>query len=168
MLQYRRQAKCREECQRTDDDHDGADRQPHPIGDALMQHMRQSPCIRLVLPVPERVRLLMQDYDYFVQDIALFNERLERLVDLRGKAVVQGWQAMAHQGQVATVVQELLALHYDPGYEASTRRNFNGFERARVLNLSVAEALSQTSTAQALMARDSVLDPLHTGTIGMP
>ena len=138
------------------------------VPEALMQRMRQSPCIRLALPTPERVRLLMQDYDYFVQDIPLFNERLERLIDLRGKAVVQGWQTRAQGGEVSAVVQELLALHYDPGYEASTRRNFSQFEHAQVLELSGADPGSLSHAARQLMANDSVLDPLDAGTVGMP
>ncbi|MEY5029530.1 MAG: tRNA 2-selenouridine synthase, partial [Pseudomonadota bacterium] len=90
------------------------------LPDSLMEAMRQSPCIRLELSVPHRVQLLMEDYDYFVQDPALFGERLDRLADLKGRAVVEDWKARAHAGQTAEVVAELLKKHYDPGYETST------------------------------------------------
>ena len=105
------------------------------VPDALIQAMRQSPCIRLDLPVSGRVQLLMEDYAYFTNDPAFFCERLERLIDLRGRAVVQAWQAQIHSGQIAQVVAELLSVHYDPGYASSTRRNFVQFEQARVLSL---------------------------------
>jgi tRNA 2-selenouridine synthase len=92
--------------------------------------MRGSPCLRLVLPAEERVRLLMEDYAFFAQDPQLFCERLEALSQLRGKAVVTRWQAQVRAGEVEPVVRELLLEHYDPGYSASTQRNFSQFAQA--------------------------------------
>ena len=53
-----------------------------------------------------------------------FCERLDALVELRGKATVQAWKDKVHAGDFNTVVRELLSLHYDPGYERSIRNNF--------------------------------------------
>jgi tRNA 2-selenouridine synthase len=98
------------------------------IPDALMAALRASPCARLELPMEERVKLLMEDYDFFVKDPLFFCDRLDVLKDLRGKAVVDGWKERVRAGQVEGVVRELLEIHYDPGYASSTQRNYQQFD----------------------------------------
>jgi tRNA 2-selenouridine synthase len=102
---------------------------------SLIDAMRESPCIRLDLSLPDRVQLLMEDYEHFVQDADFFCERLDRLCDLKGRAVVDDWKARAQAGQTREVVAELLDRHYDPGYETSTSRNFRCYAQAPVLQL---------------------------------
>ena len=97
---------------------------------ALMEAMRQSRCLNLVLPDASRVALLMEEYEFFVKDTAHFNDRLEALTEIRGKTQVAAWQAQVSDGQIAPVVQELLTLHYDPVYLQSMRRNFAQFDVA--------------------------------------
>ena len=101
------------------------------VPESLMTAMRASPCLRVELSDDERVALLLEDYEFFVHDPALFCRRLGALTELRGKAVVERWQAMVQQGDLETVVRELLKMHYDPGYASSTRRNFALFGQAR-------------------------------------
>ena len=126
------------------------------LPDSLMEAMRQSPCIRLELSVPHRVQLLMEDYDYFVQDPALFGERLDRLADLKGRAVVDDWKARAHAGQTAEVVAELLEKHYDPGYETSTARNFKQYAKALPLPLPGPSGAAMATAAKALQAASAL------------
>jgi tRNA 2-selenouridine synthase len=101
------------------------------VPDALIERMRASPCLRLELSLEERVALLLEDYAFFVHDPKLFGERLVALTELRGKAVVEGWQAKVNAGDVEAVVRELLEKHYDPGYSASIARNFRQYAAAR-------------------------------------
>ncbi len=105
------------------------------IPDTLMAAMRESPCARVELPVEERVKLLLEDYDFFVKDPAYFCERLDVLRDLRGHEVINRWHSQINSGDVATVVRELLELHYDPGYLSSTRRNFSQFDASYLIAL---------------------------------
>lgn len=105
------------------------------IPDALMAALRDSPCARVELAAEERVKLLMEDYDFFVKDPHFFSERLQVLRDLRGHAVIDRWQAQIQAGDVATVVRELLDIHYDPGYLSSTRRNFKQFDASYLIAL---------------------------------
>ena len=100
---------------------------------ALMEAMRQGHCLNLVLDDGQRVALLMEDYDHFVRHGEAFCERLDALVELRGKAVVQAWKSAVRQGDIETVVQELLTQHYDPVYLQSMQRNFSRFSQARLL-----------------------------------
>ena len=100
---------------------------------SLIEAMRQSPCLNLVLPDAERVALLMEDYDFFVQDAEHFCNRLQVLAEFRGKAVVDGWTSLVRSGQIEPVVQELLTQHYDPVYLQSMRRNFQQFENSKTI-----------------------------------
>jgi tRNA 2-selenouridine synthase len=77
------------------------------VPDALIERMRASPCLRLELADDERVALLLEDYDYFVQDQAAFCERLDALTQLRGRATVQDWQRQVADGRIENVVRGL-------------------------------------------------------------
>jgi len=101
---------------------------------SLVEAMRKSRCLNLVLPDVQRVALLLEDYDFFVRDVEHFCERLQVLTELRGKALVESWKASARAGDFETVVQQLLTLHYDPAYLQSMRRNFEQFETSRVIS----------------------------------
>jgi tRNA 2-selenouridine synthase len=92
--------------------------------------MRESPCIDLQLPNEERVALLLEDYDFFVTDPVHFCDRLQALVELRGKAVIDGWVEKVAAGRTPEVVLELLTQHYDPMYSASIKRNFKLYGQA--------------------------------------
>jgi len=124
------------------------------VPERLVERMRLAPCIRLDLPLPARVQLLIEDYDFFVRDTAAFCERLDALRVLRGTEVVKGWQADARAGRIEDVVRDLLVRHYDPVYLQSMRRNFAGFEQP-VLALTwdgTAAALEQAARQVAALA----------------
>ncbi|HEX5697417.1 MAG TPA: tRNA 2-selenouridine(34) synthase MnmH, partial [Rhodoferax sp.] len=97
---------------------------------ALMDAMRASPCLNLQLSDAQRVALLLEDYAYLTQDVAYFCERLAKLTELKGHAVVERWQTLAQQGDFSSVVMELLIQHYDPAYLQSMQRNFVQFPQA--------------------------------------
>ena len=119
------------------------------VPDALIERMRASPCLRLELPEDQRVALLLEDYDFFVRDQTLFCDRLQALTQLRGKAVVQEWQAQVAAGRIEDVVRELLLKHYDPGYASSIGRNFGGYASAQ----QIAPA-NRSPEAMAALARE--------------
>jgi tRNA 2-selenouridine synthase len=123
------------------------------VPEALMTAMRASPCLRVELSDDERVALLLEDYDFFVHDPALFCRRLSALTELRGKAVVERWQALVQQGDMETVVRELLKTHYDPGYASSTQRNFALFGQARECVLPDRGEASMARLARELVAQ---------------
>ncbi len=122
------------------------------VPDSLMTSMRDSPCVSLQLPDPERVELLLDDYAFFVSDPALFCARLDALVSARGKAVIEQWKSQVMQGRVREVVLDLLLNHYDPGYASSTRRNFRHFEQAITL------AIKHHGEQAMLAAADRILN----------
>ena len=121
------------------------------VPEALITRMRQSPCLRVELGAEARVALLMADYDFFVQDVPAFNERLDALRALRGNEQIDRWQAQALAGDIASVVRDLLLLHYDPVYRQSTERNYAGFTSAPVLALTDAGPEELARVARALV-----------------
>ncbi|MGS5086860.1 tRNA 2-selenouridine(34) synthase MnmH [Hydrogenophaga sp. A37] len=125
------------------------------VPDALIEAMRESPCIDLVLSDEERVALLLEDYDFFVKDSEHFCQRLEALTELRGKAVVEGWTDMVRSDQTPQVVLELLTQHYDPMYAASIRRNFKQYSVAQKCVLSDRSGKALSNAAASLITSTS-------------
>ena len=123
------------------------------IPTSLVERMRASPCINLNLPVDERIALLLEDYDFFVQNTAFFCHRLDALVEVRGTGVVENWKALVQQGDMRTVVAELLSLHYDPGYLQSIQRNFEQYGHALQLALVDRSEACLRAAAQSLLVR---------------
>jgi tRNA 2-selenouridine synthase len=121
------------------------------VPDALMERMRASPCISLILPKQERVRLLMEDYAHFLADPALLNAQLDCLVTLHGREKIGHWHALALSGSMEHLVEELLVDHYDPAYVRSIERNFSRFSQATQLELRDISAASLNQAAQHLL-----------------
>jgi tRNA 2-selenouridine synthase len=120
---------------------------------SLVDAMHSAPCLNLVLPDNERVALLLEDYDFFVQDVESFCERLQVLSTFLGKALVARWQASVRSGDIAPVVLDLLRQHYDPGYLQSMRRNFRHFEEARIIQPTDHSTRAMSVLAQQLIGQ---------------
>ncbi|MDB5960788.1 MAG: tRNA 2-selenouridine synthase [Massilia sp.] len=138
------------------------------VPDALMAQMRAAPCISLALSRPNRVRLLMEDYRHFTRDPALLNTQLDCLVQLHGRARIDGWHAMANGGEMARLVDELLVDHYDPAYLRSIDRNFVRFKEAQVLELADIGAADFLAAAHALREQYDAPGTAAQGQAGAP
>lgn len=124
------------------------------VPEGLMDAMRASPCLDLRLHEDERVALLLEDYDFFATNTAFFCERLGALTEVRGKAVVQDWQARARAGDAASVVRELLTQHYDPGYARSMERNFSQYPKAVPLDAADRSRQSMAALARTILTEE--------------
>jgi tRNA 2-selenouridine synthase len=100
------------------------------VPDVLLDAMRASACVRVDTPSTSRVRLLKEEYAHFLADPRLLAERLAPLVPLHGKATIDRWSALAAAADFDTLIDELLARHYDPTYARSIARNFPSIDRA--------------------------------------
>jgi tRNA 2-selenouridine synthase len=126
------------------------------VPEALLARLRAAPCTQLQMPVEARVRFLLDDYAHFLGDVEGFCERLQALREVRGAAQVAQWQALARADARAEVVEQLLALHYDPVYMRSMQRNFSGFARAGTIELPDAEASTLSAAAAQLITSTGV------------
>jgi tRNA 2-selenouridine synthase len=121
---------------------------------ALIEAMRAAPCLNLVLSNEERVALLLEDYDFFVQNGEAFCERLDALTELKGKKVVEAWKAQVRGGQIEAVVRDLLLSHYDPVYLQSMARNFKRYAQAQDITPQDRSVPAMRALAATLLARE--------------
>jgi tRNA 2-selenouridine synthase len=122
------------------------------VPDAVMERMRAAPCVALTLSRPNRVRLLMEDYEHFARDPQALNGQLDHLVQLHGRARIDAWHALANSGAMPELVDQLLVEHYDPAYLRSIDRNFVQYGQAQVLELGDIAEQDFVRAAQALHA----------------
>ena len=122
------------------------------VPESLIVAVRSGQCYQLELSDDERVKLLLEDYEFFVKDPTLFASRLDALVAIRGKQQIETWQSHIAQGHIDIVVRELLTMHYDPTYFASMKRNFSHIENAKALT-----AHSRSNDCLSTIAKELVL-----------
>ncbi len=95
------------------------------VPEALIATMREKgQCIDIVLDESARLRLLLEDSAHFADDAAAFVRLLEGQVELRGRAIVKAWQAMALAGHWPQLFSQLMLQHYDPLYQRSLRSSY--------------------------------------------
>jgi tRNA 2-selenouridine synthase len=123
------------------------------VPDAVMERMRASSCISLMLSRPNRVRLLMEDYQHFTADPQALNDQLDHLVQLHGRATIDAWHEMANGGRMPELVDQLLVEHYDPAYLRSIDRNFVNYPQAEVVELADIGKEDFLAAAHALHGR---------------
>jgi tRNA 2-selenouridine synthase len=93
------------------------------LPDALLEAIRGSPGLRVEASLPARVEFLLRDYDYALTDTPWLIERLDRLQGLQSTETLERWRELIAARDFATLVAELLTLHYDPQYQRSHARN---------------------------------------------
>ncbi len=101
----------------------------------LLERMREGGCLRLEVPVPERVRFLIEEYRHFLEKPEALKERLQCLTGRYGRAVVGRWLAQTDARAWDALVADLLATHYDPSYLRATTQNYLNYDKARPLRL---------------------------------
>ncbi len=127
------------------------------VPDALIERMRAAQCMRVELPLAERVRLLRGDYLHFEADPQALFTQLDCLVPLHGRERIESWKALARQGRWDALVERLLVEHYDPAYLRSIRRNFVRIDAAPTLRPANASEAAYAELARCVVAqaRDS-------------
>src|SRR5712691_11027538 len=100
----------------------------------LLDRMREGECLRLEVPLPERVRFLVGEYRHFLEDPAALKEKLQCLTSRYGHAVIGRWLAQTDSGAWDELVADLLVTHYDPSYLRATTQNYLHYDKARPLS----------------------------------
>jgi tRNA 2-selenouridine synthase len=113
---------------------------------ALLSRMRDSECLRLDVPVAERVRFLIGEYRHFLEGPAGLKEKLLCLTALHGHAVIDRWIAQADAGAWEELVADLLVNHYDPAYLRAATRNFPHYDEGELLRI---ERLDEAGLSRA-------------------
>ena len=121
------------------------------VPEGLLERMRESGCVRIEVPVAERVRFLIAEYRHFLADPAWLKTQLSRLTALHSKATVARWIAQIDAGGWALLVGDLLAIHYDPAYLRSMRANYPGLADAVPIELACLDDSGLDRAASALL-----------------
>jgi tRNA 2-selenouridine synthase len=124
------------------------------LPDALLAAMRASPCVRVELARPLRVALLEDEYAHLLAAPEAIAGRLAHLVPVHGKQTVTRWTEAAAQGRHDALVDELLAMHYDPLYAGSIERNFPRHRDALVATATDISTAGYRALARDVIARE--------------
>lgn len=102
---------------------------------ALITAMHASTCLLVETPLATRVAGLLEDYRHYIENPEIFIEHLKPLYQFHGAKQLDHWSAMIRSGDFATMVGELLTLHYDPSYFRATSKNYGNLENAQRVSL---------------------------------
>lgn len=118
---------------------------------ALWQRLHQGVVTELVLPLAERVRVLLEDYPHFPAQPARLAELLDQLRPLRGHASVDAWQEQISRRDWPSFVRSILEQHYDPAYRKPGAGKSVYPHPSRTLSLPDASPPTLDQTAARLM-----------------
>ncbi len=91
---------------------------------ALMRTMHEGDCLVIDTQTELRVSGLLQDYQYYLDNPELLIEHLQGLSRFHGEKQLTRWTEQIRAGAFASMVEELLLLHYDPSYQRATSKNY--------------------------------------------
>ncbi len=114
---------------------------------SLWALMRAAPRIEIRAPAEARARYLVTAYADIVQDRFTLDDALARLPFRAGKKRLAEWRAMAEAGDFETLALELMATHYDPAYDRSSRK-----DTRRMIGAVEVEALDTAGQERAAQA----------------
>ena len=90
---------------------------------ALWQAMATAPRIELVAPAELRAAYLVSAYRDIVEDRAALDAAMMRLPTPPGRKRLEEWRGLAEAGDFQALALALMALHYDPAYRRSSRKD---------------------------------------------
>jgi len=100
----------------------------------LIESMRASPCIEIHATGAARLGYLLRDYHYLGDHPDQLVLQLGKMKEQRGAEVVARWQAWALDRNLQPLFEELMALHYDPLYARSQRKNYQAWDARQSLS----------------------------------
>jgi tRNA 2-selenouridine synthase len=121
------------------------------LPEALLRRLHAAPCVRLQVPLDERARFLIEEYRHFLDDPGWLRQRLTRLAALHSKRTVARWMALIDDRQWASLVRDLIALHYDPAYRKSLGNLYPGQNASTTLEMATLDNAGFASAADALL-----------------
>ncbi len=89
----------------------------------LWQAMAAAPRIELVAPAALRAGYLVRAYRDIAEDRAALDRAMARLPTPPGRKRLEEWRGLADAGDFEALALALIALHYDPAYRRSCRKD---------------------------------------------
>jgi len=117
---------------------------------ALISAMHASACLLVETPLETRVAGLLQDYRHYVENPEMLVAQLQSLHRFHGEKQLEHWATLIHAGDIATMVAELLTLHYDPSYSRATTKHYVNLDQAPRITLEDLSADALKAIAKGL------------------
>lgn len=95
------------------------------VPDMLLATIRSSRSIWLDVPMEQRVKLLLEEYEHFLSSPAMLLAQIGHLAELRGHETIARWRDLIQQARWAEFVRDMLENHYDPSYRKSLDKNYS-------------------------------------------
>lgn len=118
---------------------------------ALVNAMHNSECVLLETSMDARVKLLLADYQHFLDDPESLIEKLQVLLPFHGHQQLDTWNTLIRAREFETLVRDLLTLHYDPSYLRSTGKHFSRLDAAQKVGLDDLSEAALNRVAHALL-----------------
>lgn len=96
---------------------------------SLWENMGRSPVVEVVLPLAERVQLLMAEYPHLIEKPEILKQLLSYLTPRYGKQKIQTWYDLIDTQQWPAFVSAILEEHYDPTYRRSLPYHFQASQQ---------------------------------------
>lgn len=122
---------------------------------ALWKKLGAGEVVLVDLPLPERARLLAEDYHHFIENPASLQETLKGLRRLRGHQQVDCWHQQIERQDWQGFLESILTDHYDRCYRRPGSQNSVYREATRSLSLPTADQASFCEAAASLIATTS-------------
>ncbi len=122
---------------------------------SLHTSMHSSPCVKLETATPARIKLLMQDYDHFLDTPHKLTRLLQFLRPFHGSKRVDDWAALIAAQAYPQLVEELLTMHYDPSYQRALEQHYKNVAQIQRIELNNLEPNTMQSVAAMLIAEDA-------------
>jgi tRNA 2-selenouridine synthase len=133
------------------------------LPEALIAAIRQAPCLRLDASLDARIKFLLGDYGYAIEDPAWLLSCIDRLRGMQSRETLSRWSQLVAEGEFEQLVEALLTQHYDPLYQRSQNRNFTTHGQARLIEVTDLSSVALTELAQRLITDTSICDNLTAG-----
>ncbi len=117
----------------------------------LIAAMHDSQCVMLDTAREARIALLMEDYQHYIEDPDALIKRLEILKPFHGAQRIAEWEQLIRSGKFDALVNELLILHYDPGYLRSLKNHYGDMAHAHLLTLTDTSSPAMRQAASDLV-----------------
>jgi len=125
------------------------------IPDALIQTMRQSPCIHVEVPAIVRAQFLIEEYAHWTSNRDGLLKQIEHIAPLHPKQRITEWTQLINTGNWRAFVENVLVKHYDPSYDRAMDRNFEALSSAFVVNSETLDHLAIERMANEIATRFS-------------
>ncbi|MEX8504387.1 tRNA 2-selenouridine(34) synthase MnmH [Leptothrix ochracea] len=120
------------------------------LPNAIINHLRTSPCVRIDAPLDARLDLLLRDYASLGDDPQALADKLATLHGLQANDTLERWRAWALDRDLAPLFQELMTLHYDPLYARSQPGYLKGWAQAQTITVERLDEAGLKAAAGAL------------------